>query len=636
MKVWKLRGLALAMVALVAACGTETTNNGGGGGTTDTTGGNDASGSDGAGGNDGSGQTDSTEQDAGTDTTGADTGSDTAVTDTAVTDTGETDTTVTDTTETDAGGSNSCEGRCGKYDAKASCQCDAYCEDEGDCCADYATLCADDDTVQTDASDTTDTGDDTTAPECTQNSDCKDSSKPVCDAGVCIPDLTDVIKGDALKAGDLFITEILADSTAVADDVGEWFEVKNNTAKSIDLRGLQIEDKNAKPHTIAGSAPVLLAAGDYAVLCANGDKTKNGGVDCDYTYGGAVKLTNSADQIKLGHAGGVVIVVSYQDGISNGGWPTILKGHAVQLAPGVTNTVDNADGNNWCVAQDAYGDGDFGTPGKANPPCGADADKDGFLDSADNCPDVSNPSQFDEDSDGIGNSCDNCPKVANKDQADADKDGVGDACPAPVCGDGNLGEGEQCDDGNKTNGDGCSADCKLEAAKLSKGDLVITELHIDPSAVSDDNGEFMEIYNTTDAEITLDGVIIERNGATHTIAPTSPLKVPAKGYVVLGKSTDTATNGGAKVDYAYGKDIALGNSGSELKIIAGGVEIDYVKYPGSGSGGWPKYKNGASIQLDPSKLDGASNDSGANWCESKTAMSGGDKGTPGKANEACQ
>ena len=33
---------------------------------------------------------------------------------------------------------------------------------------------------------------------------------------------------------------------------------------------------------------------------------------------------------------------------------------------------------------------------------------------------------------------------------------------SPVCGDGNLDEGEQCDDSNLEDGDGCSANCTIE------------------------------------------------------------------------------------------------------------------------------------------------------------------------------
>jgi secreted trypsin-like serine protease len=39
------------------------------------------------------------------------------------------------------GGADSCEGRCGNYNAALSCQCDASCAQYGDCCADEAALC---------------------------------------------------------------------------------------------------------------------------------------------------------------------------------------------------------------------------------------------------------------------------------------------------------------------------------------------------------------------------------------------------------------------------------------------------------------------------------------------------------------
>jgi len=44
-------------------------------------------------------------------------------------------------TDTGGGTSDSCAGKCGKYDAKAACQCDDLCTGEGDCCADYKALC---------------------------------------------------------------------------------------------------------------------------------------------------------------------------------------------------------------------------------------------------------------------------------------------------------------------------------------------------------------------------------------------------------------------------------------------------------------------------------------------------------------
>lgn len=58
----------------------------------------------------------------------------------------------------------------------------------------------------------------------------------------------------------------------------------------------------------------------------------------------------------------------------------------------------------------------------------ADGDTDGIGDDCDNCPEVSNQGQQDDDSDGVGNDCDNCPDDSNADQADDDGDGVGNVC----------------------------------------------------------------------------------------------------------------------------------------------------------------------------------------------------------------
>jgi MYXO-CTERM domain-containing protein len=57
-----------------------------------------------------------------------------------------------------------------------------------------------------------------------------------------------------------------------------------------------------------------------------------------------------------------------------------------------------------------------------------DADDDGVLDEADNCPDAANPGQEDGDGDGLGDACDRCAAAPDPAQADADGDGVGDAC----------------------------------------------------------------------------------------------------------------------------------------------------------------------------------------------------------------
>lgn len=62
------------------------------------------------------------------------------------------------------------------------------------------------------------------------------------------------------------------------------------------------------------------------------------------------------------------------------------------------------------------------------PPPYADADGDGHIDVADDCPLLANAGQDDADGDSRGDVCDNCPAVWNPDQADGNGDGIGDAC----------------------------------------------------------------------------------------------------------------------------------------------------------------------------------------------------------------
>ncbi|RME42923.1 MAG: hypothetical protein D6795_20235, partial [Deltaproteobacteria bacterium] len=57
-----------------------------------------------------------------------------------------------------------------------------------------------------------------------------------------------------------------------------------------------------------------------------------------------------------------------------------------------------------------------------------DHDRDGVLDTVDDCPDLPNPRQEDRDGDGRGDPCDNCPTFPNPDQFDSDGDGIGNRC----------------------------------------------------------------------------------------------------------------------------------------------------------------------------------------------------------------
>ncbi len=168
------------------------------------------------------------------------------------------------------------------------------------------------------------------------------------------------------------------------------------------------------------------------------------------------------------------------------------------------------------------------------------------------------------------------------------------------------------------------------AGSVSPGDIIITEIMMDPNAVGDNDGEYFEIFNTTVSAIDIDGwTISDDDSESHTINNGGPLMVPAGGFLVLGESIVTTTNGGVPVAYAYSA-ISLANSGDEIILqTSGSVEIDRVEYDGGTL--WPDPTGTSMIFTGLSTDD---NNDGSLWVESYTREAGyttaaGDYGSPG-------
>ena len=262
-----------------------------------------------------------------------------------------------------------------------------------------------------------------------------------------------------------------------------------------------------------------------------------------------------------------------------------------------------------------------------------------------------------EDCDGLDNDGDG---DVDEDFTDTDGDGTADCVDTEECdgldndGDGDVDEGitddadgdgyttcdGDCDDsepsafpGETESEDGVDNDCDdlVDEDFVVSGDLVITEVHVQPAAVAETLGEYFEVVNTTASNRYLDGWSISTvSGYAHTIEKT--VLVPAGEAVVLSRRKSSTLNGGFTGDYEYGTDLLLGNAGDGLRLSMGTLLMDEVDFS---SGAWP-WSSGVAMELDPEATDPTSNDDSSLWCAATEEItSGGDLGTPAIVNAYC-
>lgn len=169
----------------------------------------------------------------------------------------------------------------------------------------------------------------------------------------------------------------------------------------------------------------------------------------------------------------------------------------------------------------------------------------------------------------------------------------------------------------------------IYAFAANPGDIIVNEIMQNPAVISDNDGEYVEVYNTTNATIDIEGWILkDKDNDSHTIANGSPLEVPAGGFLVLGRNSDSSVNGGVPVDYQYA-NFQLSNSSDEVILEENGVTIDSVGYDDGSTFPDP---NGFSMELLSTALD---NSIGGNWATADslaTYGTGDNRGTPGAQN----
>ncbi len=285
---------------------------------------------------------------------------------------------------------------------------------------------------------------------------------------------------EAFSAGQIVITEFMVKPGAVTDALGEWLELFNSTDQAIDISGWNLHDDLTQTHIISPGVPFLVPAKGFRVLGINGDKTKNGGVPVDYVYADFT-LANTADAIDLAWNGLEIDDVKYVKQTPTSAGFDIEDGKSVSLDPTHFNATDNDLATSYCPGKFKWtgSAGDYGTPGKMNVTC-ANMCVNGSVNVADGTP------------------CDDVTTEWCQ---------AGVCVVKPYCGDKivQTSLGEQCDDGNTTPGDGCDAQCHIEVKVAPDGTLLLTELQINPDAVEDVAGEWLELFNPTTKAIDLTG-----------------------------------------------------------------------------------------------------------------------------------
>ena len=364
-----------------------------------------------------------------------------------------------------------------------------------------------------------------------------------------------------------------------------------------------------------------VAVGDYIIFTNDlpGFTTKYPSVTnpiVEYPFG----LATGGESVVLSDPNGTEADrVDYQNG--TGGWPATTLGFSIELiSPGVDNNV----GTNWQTSANAGGNPGQATVGDATPP---------DLLSASATSQTTVQLQFNENVDPAtaGNaanySIDNGITVSAA-QRNAGDFSLVDLTVSALSGSINYTVTvTNVEDlfGNAIVSDNASFSYIPANAP---GDVIITEIMQNPGAVTDANGEWFEVYNTTSGTIDMNGWIIEDNGSdSHTINNGGPLLIGPGAFLVFGRNGDSGTNGGYPADYVY-SGITLANTDDEVVLVDGGTEIDRVYYDGGPNFPSP---SGASMALINFQLD---NNLGSSWTTSSARepnFSGptGDSGSPG-------
>lgn len=176
------------------------------------------------------------------------------------------------------------------------------------------------------------------------------------------------------------------------------------------------------------------------------------------------------------------------------------------------------------------------------------------------------------------------------------------------------------------------SDCQVPATTPGSKQLVVNEIMGNPFA-TDTGKEWVELYNPTAMAVDIAGWEIRDCGDQVFVLMGPLAPIPPGGFVVVGGSTDPASNGGAPITVGWGDGFYLPNTvGSVLIFDGSGFAaqlVDQTRY--SAFEPWEVFGVGHSIERKSPTSDGTLPTS---WLPgSKTYDEDGNQGSPAKVND---
>ena len=422
----------------------------------------------------------------------------------------------------------------------------------------------------------------------------------------------------------LAVTEIFYDPVTLPDAAGEWFEISNLGKMPVPLDELEVR-------TPLGSAYLglnaSLAPGGVALVARFPYPSATPYGLIPDVVNGDFMLPNTQGFIEIRMNDVVLDRVEYGAAF---GFPD-PSGASLSLDLGAYSVEKNDLGSNWCPGANEYAPGEFGTPGVPNPSC------DKSL----------SPPDWGGEEGSAGESMDEGPSGGGGQEEPEGGELGGEATETSSGEESSGSEGEEGEDetdwgwwddeewdweedeGGEE--DEWPWDSTGGGAGAGGDSIVITEVHFDPQAAPDEDGEWFELTNLSDWSLDLRGLTILDNASFHVINSESAVWLQPFGTMVFGRNKDVDENGGLAVDYAY-NGIVLNNSGDVLTIADGDVVLDKVAF--GAAHGLPGV-TGSTIQLSGDATSVQYNDNPENWCPSVDTYGWGDGGTPGSTNPIC-